>query len=56
MNLGKCVEEYRKLKEGRPEGEILLYQIGTFLKIMHEDARKAAGPMDLKLFVTGESD
>jgi hypothetical protein len=23
------------------EGEILLYQIGTFFKIMHEDAKKA---------------
>lgn len=55
MNLGKCVGEYAKLKEGRPEDEILLYQIGTFFKIMHEDAKKAAGPMDLKLFVTGEA-
>jgi len=55
MNLGKCVEEYRKLKESRPEDEILLYQIGTFFKIMHEDAKKASGPMDLKLFVTGEA-
>ncbi|MDE2511006.1 MAG: hypothetical protein KGL74_07785 [Elusimicrobia bacterium] len=55
MNLGKCVEEYRKLKEGRPPDEILLYQIGTFFKIMHEDAKKAAVPLDLKLFVTGEA-
>lgn len=55
MNLGKCVEEYRKLKEGRPEGEILLYQIGTFFKIMQEDAKKVAEPMGLKLFVTGEA-
>ncbi len=55
MNLGKCVEEYRKLKEGRPSDEILLYQIGTFFKIMHEDAKKVAGPMDLKLLVTGEA-
>ncbi len=35
--------------------EILLYQIGIFFKIMHEDAKRAAGPMDLKLFVTGEA-
>ena len=26
-----------------------------FFKIMHEDAKRAAGPMDLKLFVTGEA-
>ena len=55
MNIAaRLVEEYRKLKESHPE-EILLYQVGVFYKIMHEDAKKAAGPLDLKLFVTGEA-
>ena len=54
MNLGRLVDEYRKLKENHP-GEILLFQVGVFYKIMHEDAKKVAGPLDLKLFVTGEA-
>ncbi|PIR18756.1 MAG: hypothetical protein COV48_05815 [Elusimicrobia bacterium CG11_big_fil_rev_8_21_14_0_20_64_6] len=55
MNLGKHPREYRKMKERCPD-EILLYQIGTFFKIMHEDARKVAGPLELKLFVAGEAE
>lgn len=54
MNLGRLTEEYHKLKESCP-GDILLYQVGTFYKIMYEDAKKVAGPLALKLFVTGEA-
>ncbi|MDD5657346.1 MAG: hypothetical protein PHF00_08855 [Elusimicrobia bacterium] len=54
MNLGKAPEEYGKLKETHRD-EILLYQIGTFYKIMREDARKVAELAGLKLFVTGEA-
>jgi len=54
MNLGKLPKEYRKLKENCPD-DILLYQVGVFYKIMYEDAKKVAGPLALKLFVTGEA-
>ncbi len=54
MNLGRLTDEYMKLKENHP-GEILLFQVGVFYKIMHEDAKKVAGPLGLKLFVTGEA-
>lgn len=38
MNLGKLPEEYRKLKKTSSE-DVLLYQVGTFYKIMYEDAK-----------------
>lgn len=56
MNIGaRLVEEYRKIKAAHAD-EILLYQIGTFYKIMGEDARKVAAALKLKLFVTGEAE
>ncbi len=52
--MNRLADEYRKLKENCP-ADILLYQVGTFYKIMHDDARKVSELLGLKLFVAGEA-
>jgi DNA mismatch repair protein MutS len=52
--MDRLADEYRKLRENCG-ADVLLYQVGTFYRIMFEDARKVAGPLGLKLFVTGEA-
>ena len=52
--MDRLSEEYRKLRENCP-AHVLLYQVGTFYKIMFDDAHKLAVVLGLKLFVTGEA-
>lgn len=49
------IKEYRQLKEKYPK-EILLLQVGTFYKILLEDARQMAGELGLKLITISEPD
>ena len=46
--MDRSANEYRKLWENCP-AHVLLYQVGTFYKIMFDDAHKLAGVLGLKL-------
>jgi len=50
----RLMKDYMALKEKDPEA-ILLYQVGTFYRILQEDAKKVAEPTGLKLMVSGEA-
>jgi len=53
--MDSITEEYKRLKEKHP-GDILLFQVGIFYRIMLDDARKVAGQLGLKLLISGEAD
>jgi DNA mismatch repair protein MutS len=50
----RLMKDYIALKEKYPE-EILLYQVGTFYRILQDDAIKTAECLGLKLMTTGEA-
>ena len=50
----KHLEHYRQLKEKYRE-EILFFQVGNFIKMFDDAARKASEACGLKLLITGEA-
>jgi len=53
--MDSVTEEYKKVKEKYP-GDVVLFQVGIFYRIMLDDAKKVSGPLGLKLLISGEAD
>ncbi|KAF0125767.1 MAG: DNA mismatch repair protein MutS [Elusimicrobia bacterium] len=53
--MDSVTEEYKQMKEKYP-GDILLFQVGIFYRIMLDDAKKVAEQLGLKLLISGEAD
>ncbi len=51
----KLADRYNELKKEVPDC-ILLMEVGAFMKVMNEDARKISGLTGLKLRMAGEVD
>jgi DNA mismatch repair ATPase MutS len=51
----RLIERYGELKRQAPDC-LLLMQVGTFLKVMDEDARTVSGLIGLKLQMAGDVD
>ena len=49
----KLVARYKELKEEVPDC-LLLMQVGTFMQVMHEDARTVSEATGLKLQMAGK--
>lgn len=54
MAESSIAKDYMRLKEKYVD-EILLYQVGTFYRILHDDARKITECTGLKLMISGEA-
>ena len=50
----RLTKEYLALKEDYPVA-ILLYQVGTFYRILQDDAKTVAETLGLKLMISGEA-
>ena len=50
----KVHSRYVELKKGLPEDCVLLLQVGTFMQVMEEDARKVGEITGIKLQMVGD--